>query len=204
MVGSHHLGSKDSFYNYYTEGKSVAASAVGGSAVAINKKQTQQLWAITTVTSADDGGWSLRLAGSEIIGICCAKYAVIFPDLQSRVVKTYMEGLGVGNVSGSSGEALTQKSLNTIYGAITGLSTLSTAVVGQILLPRLSMILTRLTTVGNALRHEKSSLTWRSASNQEGAAASKFKEQKQQLCTVEQMKLLLIQVLGMVFFTDSV
>ena len=158
IVGSQHLGTKDSFYYYNTDNK----AAVTGSAVSANKKQTQ-VWAITTVTSADDGGWCLRLAGSEIISICCAKYAVIFPDLQSRVVKTYMEGLGVGSGSGSAGEVLAQKSLNTIYGAISGLSTLGTAVVGQVLVPRLPLILARLIAVENTLRQEKSSLTSSSA-----------------------------------------
>lgn len=135
-------------------------------------------------------GWDLRVTGSEIISMCCAKYSTIFPDLQTRVIRTYMEGLGTG----SSGEVI-PKSLNTLYGAIAGFSTLGNIVVGQVLLPHVSQIINRLETIDCSLKVETAAI--KSASQKDkNTTAMKIIEIRQQLHILAQLKLLLLRSLG--------
>lgn len=142
---------------------------------------------------ADDDGWDLRVAGSEIISMCCAKYSTIFPDLQARVIRTYMEGLGTS----STGEVIS-KSLNTLYGAIAGLSTLGNVIVGQVLLPRVSHVMNRLETIECSLKTEL--ITIRSATSKDSKDKNltelKRKDIRQQLNTLAQLRLLLLNSLG--------
>jgi hypothetical protein len=37
--------------------------------------------------------WILRSAASQIVASACRKYSVLFPDLQARVCKTYVDAL---------------------------------------------------------------------------------------------------------------
>ena len=145
---------------------------------------------MNSISCADDDGWDLRVAGSEIISMCCAKYSTIFPDLQARVIRTYMEGLGTS----STGEVIS-KSLNTLYGAIAGLSTLGNVIVGQVLLPRVSQIMSRLETVECSLKAESTAVR-SAASKDKNAANMKTKDVRQQLNTVAQLRLLLLNSLG--------
>jgi len=76
--------------------------------------------------------WALRELSAATIARICVKYCQQFPDLQSRVCKTYLEALG------------SDKSLNTVFGAIVGMSALGVVVVNSLLVPRLSELTARL------------------------------------------------------------
>lgn len=57
----------------------------------------------------NDNHWNLRVYAAQVIAFACWRHRLIFPDLVSRVVKTYMEAV------------TSDKSLSTVYGGVYGL-----------------------------------------------------------------------------------
>eukprot|EP00981_Chlorochromonas_danica_P015474 scaffold12312_cov248-Ochromonas_danica.AAC.11 len=78
--------------------------------------------------SAEEDHWSLRDKAAELIAQICHKYSAKFPELFSRVCKTYTDAL------------LPDKSLCTVYGGIVGLRAMGHLVVKTVLLDQLGAI----------------------------------------------------------------
>jgi transcription initiation factor TFIID subunit 6 len=76
--------------------------------------------------------WSLRSHAAIVIAKVCAKFSSLFPDLQARICKTYIDALQ------------SDKSLTSVYGGLVGLSSLGQRVVRTVLLPTISSLVTRL------------------------------------------------------------
>ena len=74
-------------------------------------------------SSAAEDHWSLRAHAAYVIAKVCAKFSSLFPDLQARVCKTYVDAMQP------------DKSLASIYGGLVGLSALGQNIVRTILLP---------------------------------------------------------------------
>ena len=67
--------------------------------------------------------WTLRAHAAHVIAKVCAKFSSLFPDLQARVCKTYIDAMQP------------DKTLASMYGGLVGLSALGQNVVRTILLP---------------------------------------------------------------------
>lgn len=85
--------------------------------------------------SPTEDHWSLRSHAAIVIAKVCSKFSSLFPDLQARICKTYIDALQ------------SDKSLPSVYGGLVGLSSLGQRVVRTVLLPTISSLVQRLTNV---------------------------------------------------------
>ena len=85
--------------------------------------------------SPTEDHWSLRSHAAIVIAKVCSKFSSLFPDLQARICKTYIDALQ------------SEKSLPSVYGGLVGLSSLGQRVVRTVLLPTISSLVQRLHTV---------------------------------------------------------
>lgn len=84
--------------------------------------------------------WSLRDYSAQVMASICFKYKGVYPDLQARVIKTYLEAL------------TPEKSLTTLYGGLSGMLSLtyfrdSSSSLLEFLVPQLDDIEMRLSRV---------------------------------------------------------
>jgi len=103
--------------------------------------------------SPQEDHWSLRVQAAAVIARICQKYSALFPDLQARVCKTYIDALSK------------EKSLSTVYGGMLGLSTLGQGIVRSLLLPQVVAI-------GERLDKMKFQGTSSSSSSNSGSSSS--------------------------------
>lgn len=92
--------------------------------------------------SPDEDHWSLREAAADLIASLTDKYSGKFPDLLSRVCKTYTDALAQ------------DKPLVTVFGGIVGLRALGTHVTKTVLLDQLPLLAQSLSLPMESLRTE--------------------------------------------------
>ena len=86
--------------------------------------------------SPTDDHWRLRHLAALVVGRVLQRYKAKYPDLQSRLTRTFLEALRDA-----------KKPLPTLYGAIVGLQTLGPLVVHLLLVPAVPEISRRLAAV---------------------------------------------------------
>ncbi len=89
-------------------------------------------------SSASEDHWSLRSHAAMVIAKVCTKFGGLFPDLQARVCKTYVDAMQP------------DKSLASMYGGLVGLSALGQNIVRTILLPIVATLAARVRADTNA------------------------------------------------------
>ena len=83
--------------------------------------------------SPTEDHWSLRSQAAMAIAKVCSKFSNLFPDLQARICKTYIDALQ------------SDMTLASVYGGLVGLSSLGQRVVRTVMLPTISSLVQRLT-----------------------------------------------------------
>lgn len=96
---------------------------------------------LSVVTEEDH--WSLRDAAADLIAMVAHKYAAKFPDLISRICKTYTDALTA------------DKALATVYGGIVGLRALGAHITKTVLLDHLQLISAHLEGVEDSKKAEQ-------------------------------------------------
>jgi transcription initiation factor TFIID subunit 6 len=97
-------------------------------------------------SSPSDDHWQLRSFAAELVASMCKKYGELFPDLQARVCKTYMDALALGEVDDR------KKTLATLYGGLVGLSSLGHSVVRTLIVPNIGGIIERINNNSGGLK----------------------------------------------------
>mmetsp|Transcript_2881 Transcript_2881/g.3014 ORF Transcript_2881/g.3014 Transcript_2881/m.3014 type:complete len:454 (+) Transcript_2881:205-1566(+) len=115
-------------------------------------------------TSPGEDHWILRSTAAQVVASACRKYSVLFPDLQARVCKTYVDALILSLNTTSKGKDNKEKDvekqtsvLGTMYGGIVGIQALGHTAIRSLLLPKVQLLLEKLSSLNNKLMSGKES-----------------------------------------------
>ena len=107
-----------------------------------------------------DDHWALRLYSAELVSVICLKYCHVFPDLHTRVSRTYLDAIN------------SDKSLGAVYGGLAGLYFLGFSSIKTFIIPNMQSISAKVTQLSTQAQRKAASREARIEGGMDVAASS--------------------------------